>query len=183
MGYVSMGTFSIETSVSSRDFLCLRLQRLRTSSDTVSRAAEQTKEPFHSRNTINYTPSICISYIHHCTCTSTPLSCSYTLGNVQIKSRSLKKNSASHPATMRRFTSLPSHVTISMSRPLETQMLSGTHWSIYTKTPPASLKKPQSCRGHAGLAKSSVPKKPSWCVHPAHTPVHQLQVSFVLVQF
>lgn len=86
-----MGTFSIETSVSSRDFLCLRLQRLRTSSDTVSRAAEQTKEPFHSRNTINYTPAICISYIHHCTCTSTPLSCSYTLGNVQIKSKSLKR--------------------------------------------------------------------------------------------
>lgn len=43
MGYVSIGTFSIETSVSKRDFLCLRLQRLRTSSDTVSRAAEPNK--------------------------------------------------------------------------------------------------------------------------------------------
>lgn len=38
--YVSMGTFSMATSESSRDFLCFRLQRLRTSSETVSRAAQ-----------------------------------------------------------------------------------------------------------------------------------------------
>lgn len=37
--YVTIGTFSMATSERSRDFLCFRLHRLRTSSDTVSRAA------------------------------------------------------------------------------------------------------------------------------------------------
>ncbi len=36
--YMSMGKFSIVTSESSNDFLCFRLQRLLTSSDTVSKA-------------------------------------------------------------------------------------------------------------------------------------------------
>lgn len=89
-----MGIFSIETSVSSRDFLCLRLQRLRTSSDTVSRAAEQTEARLPQQNTgnTNNIPSICTSYTHQCTWRATPLSCSYTFGNVQINSRSSKKN-------------------------------------------------------------------------------------------
>lgn len=44
--YVSMGTFSMVTSERSRDFLCLRLQRLRTSSETVRRATH-TQASFH----------------------------------------------------------------------------------------------------------------------------------------
>lgn len=69
------------------------------------------REAFHTgtQRTVNNIPSICISYRHQCTFTSTPLSCTYTLGNVQIKSRSFKKNSVSHPVTMTRFTNLPSH--------------------------------------------------------------------------
>lgn len=40
--YVSIGKFSMVTSESSNDFLCFRLQRLLTSSDTVSKAETQT---------------------------------------------------------------------------------------------------------------------------------------------
>lgn len=41
--YVSMGTGSMERSEISKDFLCLRLQRLRTSSETVSSAGRRTR--------------------------------------------------------------------------------------------------------------------------------------------
>ena len=42
---VSMGTVSSDSPESSRDFLCFRLQRLRTSSETVSRAVHKKTKP------------------------------------------------------------------------------------------------------------------------------------------
>lgn len=103
----------------------------------------------------NNIPACCISYRHQCTFTPTPLSCSYTLGNVQIKAGHLKRILFPMQLQWQNLQIRPHMVTISMSRPLETWRLSGIHWSIYTKKPPASLKKSQSCRGCAVLAKPS----------------------------
>lgn len=93
-----MGTFSIETSVSSSDFLCLRLQRLRTSSDTVSRAAgkgsREGKGSFPQQQQCEQQEQYSI-HLH----SFHPSMYSYTnttelhlhLGNVQIKSSHVKR--------------------------------------------------------------------------------------------
>lgn len=52
-----METFSMVTSEISSDFLCLRLQRLRTSSETVSRAV-------CGRGTATYTPNATTQHLH-----------------------------------------------------------------------------------------------------------------------
>lgn len=52
-----MGTGSTERSEISKDFLCLRLQRLRTSSDTVSKAAERGNKDESTRTRTRLRPN------------------------------------------------------------------------------------------------------------------------------
>lgn len=137
------------------------------------------------QNTVNREtiPAFCISYRHQCTFTPTPLSCSYTLGNVQIKSRSFKKNSVSHPVTMTKFTNSPSHghnFYVQTTGNLKAVRHTLEYLHQETSSLPEEVPKLQRmcCAG-----KALRPKKPSQHAHPDHTPVHQLQVFFVLVQF
>lgn len=131
----------------------------------------------------NNIPACCISYRHQCTFTPTPLSCSYTLGNVQIKSRSFKKNSVSHAVTMTKFTNSPSHghnFYVQTTGNLKAVRHTLEYLHQETSSLPEEVPKLQRmcCAG-----KALRPKKPSQHAHPDHTPVHQLQVFFVLVQF